>query len=70
MDDFKNNKDSKLKEIKVRTDPKRSGQLLRRADQQADIASKKKELAKQTMQVKARQKEVQTSELEIRESTV
>lgn len=37
---------------------------------QADIASKKKELAKQTMQVKARQKEAQTSELEIRKLTL
>lgn len=49
MDDFKNNKDSKLKEIK------------------ADIANKKKELAKQTTQVKLRQKEVQTAELEIQQ---
>ncbi|TXT15793.1 hypothetical protein VHUM_00296 [Vanrija humicola] len=49
MDDFKNNKDSKLKEIK------------------ADIANKKKELGKQTTQVKLRQKEVQTVELELQQ---
>lgn len=40
----------------------------RQTDGQADIASKKKELAKQTLQVKTRQKEVQTAELEIRAS--
>jgi structural maintenance of chromosome 2 len=37
-------------------------------DLKADIASKKKELGKQTTQVKTRQKEVQTVELELRES--
>lgn len=65
MDDFKNNKDSKLKEIKV------SYCSLRRsapAQDQADIANKKKELGKQTTQVKTRQKEVQTVELELRMS--
>ncbi|WVQ83720.1 hypothetical protein IAT38_005864 [Cryptococcus sp. DSM 104549] len=49
MADFKNNKDSKLNEIK------------------ADIASKKKELGKQTTQVKLRQKAVQTAELELQQ---
>ncbi|EIW72205.1 nuclear condensin complex protein [Tremella mesenterica] len=49
MADFKNNKDSKLNEIK------------------ADIAAKKKELGKQTTQVKSRQKEVQTAELEFQQ---
>lgn len=40
----------------------------RRADNQADIVSKKKELGKQTTQVKTRQKEIQTIELELRTS--
>jgi structural maintenance of chromosome 2 len=64
MDDFKNNKDSKLKEIKVSCLAHESGQ----ADHQADIVSKKKELGKQTTQVKTRQKEIQTIELELRKS--
>ena len=34
---------------------------------QANIANKKKELSKKTVQVKSRQKEVQTAELELRE---
>ena len=37
------------------------------ADIQTDIANKKKELGKQTTQVKTRQKEIQTIELELRE---
>ncbi len=36
---------------------------------QADIAHRKKEVAKQTAAIKARQKEVQTAELEIGKST-
>ncbi|GHJ85021.1 hypothetical protein NliqN6_1423 [Naganishia liquefaciens] len=47
MADFKNNKDSKLKQIK------------------ADIADRKKAIAKQTGNIKSRQKEFQTAELEI-----
>lgn len=35
---------------------------------QADIATKKKELVKLSAQVKSRQKEVQTAEIEFRES--
>lgn len=64
MADFKNNKDSKLKEIKVSSAVRPIGVEL--TARQADIASKKKELGKQTLQVKTRQKEVQTAELEIR----
>ncbi|KAJ9114125.1 hypothetical protein QFC20_001641 [Naganishia adeliensis] len=49
MADFKNNKDSKLKQIK------------------ADIADRKKTIAKQTGNIKSRQKEFQTAELEIQQ---
>jgi structural maintenance of chromosome 2 len=38
-------------------------------DVQTDIANKKKELGKQTTQVKTRQKEIQTIELELRKLT-
>jgi len=62
MDDFKNNKDSKLKEIKVNSTAK----VMSVTDSQTDIANKKKELGKQTTQVKTRQKEIQTIELELR----
>jgi structural maintenance of chromosome 2 len=63
MDDFKNNKDSKLKEIKVSWVTRHCAG---KADLQTDIANKKKELGKQTTQVKTRQKEIQTIELELR----
>jgi structural maintenance of chromosome 2 len=66
MDDFKNNKDSKLKEIKVSWVTRHCAG---KADLQTDIANKKKELGKQTTQVKTRQKEIQTIELELRKLT-
>jgi structural maintenance of chromosome 2 len=43
--------------------------LIAKADVQTDIANKKKELGKQTTQVKTRQKEIQTIELELRKLT-
>jgi len=61
MNDFKNNKDSKLKEIKVG-----SSAECALADDQADIAKRKKEVGVRTLEVKSRQKASQTAELELR----
>lgn len=63
MADFKNNKDSKLTELRVST--AESSQA--HADDQATIATKKKELQKRTTELKTRQKEAQTAELELGE---
>ena len=61
MNDFKNNKDSKLKEIKVGFSAECA-----LADDQADIAKRKKEVGVRTLEVKSRQKASQTAELELR----
>lgn len=77
MADFKNNKDSKLNEIKVslNLDPHVMGDgdrspagsaQWRLTGFQADIAKRKKEQGKRGIEVKSRQKEVQTAELELR----
>lgn len=69
MADFKNNKDSKLNEIKVcHLSFSRRMELMNFP--QADIVNKKKSLGKQTLQVKTNQKAVQTAELELRESPI
>jgi hypothetical protein len=73
MDEFKNNRESKLGELKVWEGDSNEftpgmcmAQILRC---QADIAKKKAELNKQTSAFKTLQREGQTAELELRESS-
>jgi hypothetical protein len=67
MDDFKNNKDAKLNEIKVR---RHTGMLSAVCcscplARQASIVKQKKESTKQGVALKAGQKSMQTTQLEL-----
>ena len=64
MDEFKNNKDGKINELKVRVYCHGHRQVLIRSPK-AEISKLKSVLQKQAVKVKTHQKELQTATLEL-----